>query len=439
MTPPFFEFVYILVITLGAIAMMYQLQTLLFIIMPSGLWAKFPGREIFLVPGIAKAERSTKQAAEFKAQKLIYNALCHHEGTLTDSSGKILHDTGTIRSSGAGGAFGKALLHFQATSDLKEWTGGILWSFRNMWNGKIFKEEGVWLHARLIAGNLSQVFVAVFFVLIYGYALTLIEGFYNDLEGSFAPTVSPAPSFSPETLLEITVNDTLSFAYPALYAIVFNDAEFLDLFWSKVDPSLVLGLTGGIFSSFNGTQGDLFIQLAQNAPPEALEAFYGVVWNHISENGLDPNNPFGTGPLIDPGIRRLQEEEGGGGLEDLLPKQWEAVFALSVGGFAAFATTMALASVWLPSSISTIMQFRSGVIPSLRDSKFETYRVSRKYKQKTGRDSQTSMRGSPNLGWISLQRIRQQSSLGRLSGVRFTPLVSSSYWSLPFVSFWSIM
>lgn len=46
-----------------------------------------------------------------------------------------------------------------------------------------------------------------------------------------------------------------------------------------------------------------------------------------------------------------------------------------MGGVAALLATVSLAVVWLPYSVSTIQQFRSGIIPSLYDCEFKNYRL----------------------------------------------------------------
>lgn len=47
---------------------------------------------------------------------------------------------------------------------------------------------------------------------------------------------------------------------------------------------------------------------------------------------------------------------------------------------ASFPVYTSLAIIWIPSSVSTILQFRSGEIGSLRDADFAKYRVAREWK-----------------------------------------------------------
>jgi hypothetical protein len=65
----------------------------------------------------------------------------------------------------------KALSNFQAQELITEKVGGALWAWKKILNGSIFIEEGVWLHSRLIIGNLLQliVFIAVIFLACLGF------------------------------------------------------------------------------------------------------------------------------------------------------------------------------------------------------------------------------------------------------------------------------
>lgn len=52
-------------------------------------------------------------------------------------------------------------------------------------------------------------------------------------------------------------------------------------------------------------------------------------------------------------------------------------FSIVAGGLTAVGVTLALAVVWIPSAVSSILQFRSGHIGSLRDKRFQKYREAR--------------------------------------------------------------
>lgn len=52
---------------------------------------------------------------------------------------------------------------------------------------------------------------------------------------------------------------------------------------------------------------------------------------------------------------------------------------MTVGGLTAFINALALAIIWIPSAASSVLQFRSGCIGSLRDKAFQKYRVARMF------------------------------------------------------------
>jgi hypothetical protein len=60
----------------------------------------------------------------------------------------------------------------------------------------------------------------------------------------------------------------------------------------------------------------------------------------------------------------------------LYPRKWMIVVAVLVGLTCGLSAAMNMMLCYLPSSISTIIKFRYGVIPSLRDKQFVRYRYS---------------------------------------------------------------
>jgi hypothetical protein len=113
------DFGYVLFLILGCSLILFQFKALLYVLFPRSLWKQLPFTDLFLMTGTAKAERCTKQAAAFKTNKMIENALFHHEsGIFGDSTRTKSITPGRV-------AYGSALLHFDATSDLRA-KGGIV-------------------------------------------------------------------------------------------------------------------------------------------------------------------------------------------------------------------------------------------------------------------------------------------------------------------------
>jgi hypothetical protein len=118
----------------------------------------------------------------------------------------------------------------------------------------------------------------------------------------------------------------------------------------------------------NYTSPDLIRVIASQLDTETLNYFVEAAVAQAATNGtsriiFDDNQHN----------RHLQESSTDDSL-DWLPTMTETRLALSIGGLAAIFAAMSLAIVWIPSSVSTIQQFRCGKIGSLRDSSFQIYR-----------------------------------------------------------------
>lgn len=109
----------------------------------------------WFVTEMAHCERCTKQAAAFKINKVIENAIGHHEGAMVEKASNWINAVSST-SSRSNTAFGTALLNFQAMAHCRELSGGIVFSFKKIFDGSILNEEGVWIHSHLYAMNLSQ-------------------------------------------------------------------------------------------------------------------------------------------------------------------------------------------------------------------------------------------------------------------------------------------
>jgi hypothetical protein len=76
---------------------------------------------------------------------------------------------------------------------------------------------------------------------------------------------------------------------------------------------------------------------------------------------------------------RYVEEVEPGPRDEITPERWMIEFGVILGGLAGFAAALSIALVYLASSVSTVLQFRHGVSPSLGSGTFQKYRVSRKF------------------------------------------------------------
>ena len=120
---------------------------------------KFKPLEILLTPGIEKMERRTKVAAHGKVARMVENALALHDDDSRDDS--------PLSTSRHMTALGKALLNFQIHPEETETVGGLLWSWKRVWDRSIFEDEGVWLHSRLVACSLAQFFICILLIVLW--------------------------------------------------------------------------------------------------------------------------------------------------------------------------------------------------------------------------------------------------------------------------------
>jgi len=56
---------------------------------------------------------------------------------------------------------GRALLNYHELSDVQIQSGGVYWTWKRIFDGSLAKEEGIWFHGRLIAGNCYQILICV--------------------------------------------------------------------------------------------------------------------------------------------------------------------------------------------------------------------------------------------------------------------------------------
>lgn len=144
-------------------------------------------------------------------------------------------------------AYGDVLLRYESTMNDREQVGGILWAYRKMRNGSIYDEEGVWLHARLLASNASQYLVAVV------YTIALVAVYYwiftsSDDEETQVPTVSPAPSINPVVAAADAIQPLLDSFLSVMRPL---DDETVDLLWQRADVNGTAAITSDILESIS--------------------------------------------------------------------------------------------------------------------------------------------------------------------------------------------
>ena len=342
---------YIICLIVGCSVMVFHLKKLIFILTPKKVTAKIASRisgvGALLIPGMGKAELATKKAADFKIATMIDNSLrMHGVGAGAASSSRPITRSSTRGShtSSTGGSFGVALLHFQASADEREVVGGIPWAFKKMWNGTIFHEEGVWIHARLIASNMSQVFVAVFFVfLLIGVALSTERRwntgvFDDDAVGGTTDdffTSNPNDDFSSSNNTDdfITNNPTDDSFTNNNTDDFFTNNPTDDLYANITDPEVLGTLTWApgnleFLAAKPDNFSDIFWNFDLNLSARLTTRILNSVTDPVIEQIVKGTNSSTVRYFCDvaqtyvaPTVQNRRLEDGGGGLFDL--KLWQ--------------------------------------------------------------------------------------------------------------------
>ncbi|KAI2490939.1 hypothetical protein MHU86_23627 [Fragilaria crotonensis] len=190
------QFGYSFALALGCFLLLFQIKGLLYVLIPRSRWKNVPFANFWLTCEMAKSECCTKQAAAYKIKRMVDHAFAQHDGSILRKaeSARVKLKASSFKSASA-----KAMMIFQATADHRERVGGIFYTFRRMWNGSLFKEDGVFIHAGLYAMNMSQWFVAILYIILYTSLDPLVQSAYHPATN--APSVAPSPT-------------TIAFAFP---------------------------------------------------------------------------------------------------------------------------------------------------------------------------------------------------------------------------------
>ncbi|KAL7465413.1 hypothetical protein ACHAXS_005737 [Conticribra weissflogii] len=125
-------------------------------------------RMIMSVPGAIVLESNIKKAASFKVNQLVRNARGIHKIAEYENSEK--YET----------LLGRALLSFEKSSEQREDLEGFFSTWKRLFSGKLFSEDGIWFTARLISGNVGQLTLCVFLISFF-VNLQRSDFFQNEL------------------------------------------------------------------------------------------------------------------------------------------------------------------------------------------------------------------------------------------------------------------
>lgn len=399
-----FRGAYIIVLVMGICIMWCQLGRFL------SIYVSLP----FTKGSQEKKERRTKHAASSKTLKFIQHAtMLHvspddekasvssalHKSSVSESVTELsrkLHSMNSMGKSSStknnGMSASKVLLNYSRLQDHEEESGGIIWTWKSLWDGSLLNEEGIYLHGRLLAVNLVQFLIAIFLI---GYVVTLlgyVEGLLEPQDDGCSFRVdgilvaSQEPSWF-EQFGTFVNNATegwndLTSDWQAFEASNFtidnqtlqnvgNLTEVGTGLWEQGEGFYNATLKGfeALFNLNETHFGDLFGSIYEGQVPEWNGTAFSngaltVCYDLYISNGTDVwiNEVTAQNELI----------------ESLSLDKWEYTTAFSIGLIFAISAALTIATIFIPSFVSWVLKYRSGFEPSLKGSKltYLQYRTS---------------------------------------------------------------
>ena len=203
------KFLEVVTLCLGGCAAILMLWHVIALTIPTAtrLWQRL---QYILVPEAIHTEYNIKQAASYKINNMVTNALEVHR----EKKQETVVPT----------HFGQALLNFAESRPKYERLGGFCWTLKSMWNRSLFRREGLLFSGRLMSTNFIQ-FVITAFILIAGIIITLRVG------KSFEAHLAKVDAFF-DTFLAVNVDE-------ALARTITDDAssQFTDFLTTVSDPT----------------------------------------------------------------------------------------------------------------------------------------------------------------------------------------------------------
>jgi hypothetical protein len=263
--------------------------------------------------------------------------------------------------------FGQSLLAFSKAGDKFEEAGGFIWTWKRIFSGEAFREEGLWLSARLLASNMAQ-FLVTIFVLIAGIQLCKRVGEQYDIEaakrqaGEYLDLLFNR-SVPPELVEGLAANYSLLLA-DYLGNIGYNEIcaarNFTDI--SQAGCELV----GSYFQCDPDTNNDYICTLLDYANESNTVGLLAL--------GLLNGSGFDADYLVEVSQDALVAAAEAS-VDSIYPSEkYMVTVPCVIGCVVAFITAVSLAVTYIPSVTSTTLKLRSGVISTLKDRDFNRYR-----------------------------------------------------------------
>ena len=141
-----FAAAYFIALIMGLCLLFWYLVDLFLVITPSEWVKAHPILATITMPGGLKTAQAQKEASFHKMTKMV-------NGTLS------IHRKAHVRKSSVDYVEYDLLQTFHRFSHETEEVGGVMWTWLRILDGRLFHEEGVWFHSRLLAMGMAQVLV----------------------------------------------------------------------------------------------------------------------------------------------------------------------------------------------------------------------------------------------------------------------------------------
>jgi len=268
--------------------------------------------------------------------------------------------------------FAQALDEYARSGKKYVQIGGFIDLWKSLKSRKAFEQDGIWISTRWIASNLAQFFVTIY-VLLGGISLIKYtskqydDGQHNEYWATFTQTVlttalnqSIVQKFSLQVIQVIT-----EYLNVALNATAIGCSSAAGSYLGEEILASFCTVRSGNYSCDPQAGVNYLCGLPQTThlDPQTELAF-------LEASGL--NLTF----LVD-----ITEENIQGAVDqqvhNLYPAQkFMIMVPVIIGVVVAFLVSVYLAVSYMPSVATTVLQLRSGVIPTLRDEDFDGYRTS---------------------------------------------------------------
>ena len=346
---------YFLAIILGASILVSQSIDVVLMFLPRN-WLN--GNDLIqrlVLPGTLRQERAGQHAASFRIKQFLQNALdIIYDKSIASSSNNS--NGFTAKTSSSSGFVPKtnhatsALERFLLLPVKTEKVGGVMWAWKRIWNGTIFTQEGIWLNSRLLSCNFAQctIFgIMIFFTRVFFYKQK--DLFYSDGEKDYQAYIERSSAI---------LNGN--------YTVVLGDDYYLFVDCAQTVMEVDLAAEGGGFIDYTQPLPFLtYLTLTYQSYEDAKAALQPCfdAYPEVAMFFDDSNNVVNYSSDF---LKDLLQDF------DITPKhyQWAAGLGL-IGGFL---TVAYIASILIPSFISTAMKYRSGVKRALTEPEFLRYR-----------------------------------------------------------------